>query len=146
TGACIPFEKEYICKDGSRVSILIGGFPLNRSNQDSNWICLVLDLTEHKQVEKRLAIQYAVTQILADSASLAVAAPAILQTICENLGWELSSLWTIDHSANLLRCAETWHISSAKVEEFVALSRQTTFLPGIGLPGLIWSSAAPLWI
>ena len=32
------------------------------------------------------------------------------------------------------------------VDEFVALSRRTTFAPGVGLPGRVWASGHPAWI
>lgn len=39
-----------------------------------------------------------------------------------------------------------WHKASLEVQEFEALNRQTTFPPGIGLPGRVWASSEPVWI
>jgi PAS domain S-box-containing protein len=52
SGACAPFEKEYIRKDGSRVPILLG-CALLEGAQDTA-ICFVLDLSERKQAEDQL--------------------------------------------------------------------------------------------
>ncbi|MGH7219455.1 MAG: histidine kinase dimerization/phospho-acceptor domain-containing protein, partial [Nitrospiraceae bacterium] len=45
-----------------------------------------------------------------------------------------------------MRCADTWHIPAVEFPEFEALSRQTAFPPGIGLPGRVWADAQPAWI
>ncbi|MCL5743379.1 MAG: PAS domain S-box protein, partial [Acidobacteria bacterium] len=52
TGSCKPFEKEYIRKDGARVPVLIGAILLERD--PLRWLCVVLDLTERKQLEKHV--------------------------------------------------------------------------------------------
>lgn len=49
-GACAPFEKEYIRKDGSRVPILLA-CALLEGSQDTT-ICVILNLTSRKQAEK----------------------------------------------------------------------------------------------
>ncbi|HEY9638866.1 MAG TPA: ATP-binding protein, partial [Coleofasciculaceae cyanobacterium] len=54
-GSCLPFEKEYICKDGSRVPILLGAAQLE--GDDLCWVCFVLDLTERKKIESLLRQQ-----------------------------------------------------------------------------------------
>lgn len=51
-GACTPFEKEYICKEGKRFPILIGGTFLDGS-QDQG-VSFVIDLSERKQLENQL--------------------------------------------------------------------------------------------
>ncbi len=48
-GACVPFEKEYIRSDGSRIPILIGAAVLP-GYAELTWICFVLDLTEQKRL------------------------------------------------------------------------------------------------
>ena len=46
----------------------------------------------------------------------------------------------------MLRCVEVWHKASVEVPQFEAISRASTFLSGIGLPGRVWSSRAPAYI
>jgi PAS domain S-box-containing protein len=52
TGACAPFEKEYIHSDGSRVPVLVGGAALE--GLPDTTICFVLDLSSRKQAESKL--------------------------------------------------------------------------------------------
>ena len=98
---------------------------------------------EHKRIWERLAARDAVTQALARSASLADAAPLILQAICESLGWQMGALWTTDPHAGVLRCVETWDGPSGNIPQFEAITRQSTFPPGIGIPGRVWSTRQP---
>lgn len=51
-GFCTPFEKEYIRKDGRRVSILLGSTILRPSPLET--LCFVLDLSDRKQAETEL--------------------------------------------------------------------------------------------
>jgi PAS domain S-box-containing protein len=46
---CAPYEKEFFCKDGSRVPILIGAAMFD-DNPDEG-VCFILDLTERKKLE-----------------------------------------------------------------------------------------------
>ncbi len=48
-GACIPFEKEYLWPDGTRVPILVGAARLER--EPLKWIAFALDLSERKHAE-----------------------------------------------------------------------------------------------
>jgi two-component system sensor histidine kinase/response regulator len=52
TGACRPWEKEYLRKDGSRISVLIGVAAIDQSFDEC--ICWILDITERKRMEDEL--------------------------------------------------------------------------------------------
>jgi PAS domain S-box-containing protein len=103
----------------------------------------VQDITERKQAEQRLVAQHTVTQTLAEAATLEEATPKILQAVCECLAWDLGTLWSLDREVGVLRCVALWQKASVKAPHFAATSRASTFMPGIGLPGRVWSSRAP---
>src|SRR6266540_1166400 len=90
--------------------------------------------------------QYTVTQILAEAATLQEATAKILQAVCECLVWDVGALWSLDKDAGVLRCVEVWHKESIEVPEFEAASRESTFMPGTGLPGRVWFSHEPAYI
>ncbi len=104
------------------------------------------DITEIKRDEDLLLAQYFVTKVLAEAPSLLEAAPQILKNICETLEWTVGTVWKLDRKEGILRCVETWHIPTANVSEFSALTRSHTFDRGIGLPGRVWQEADALWI
>jgi PAS domain S-box-containing protein len=104
------------------------------------------DITGSKRAERRLKAQQAVSSILAESPSLSDAITRILEAICENLRWEVGQLWIVDRRNNQLRCVENFHLQGNDYTEFQAMSSQTTFSPGTGLPGRVWSSGSPSWV
>jgi len=87
-----------------------------------------------------------IAQALAESATLAEAAPRMLAAVCETLGWEYGALWEVDRGGKTLQCVGTWHARSLQVTEFVDISRTTRFTRGVGLPGRVWESRQPAWI
>lgn len=103
-------------------------------------------IIERKQTERRLAVQYAVARVLAETATLDKATQTILQTICESLGWEVGAIWNVDRKAKVLSCFDVWHTHTFNAPEFTAATRETTFLHGVGLPGRVWASGKPAWI
>lgn len=106
----------------------------------------VFDITERTRTQQRLGAQYAITRVLAESATLALAIPRILEAICKSLEWDVGLLWSVDRQVNRLRCVDIWQTQAQPIREFEALSRQETFAAGVGLPGRVWSEAKPAWI
>ena len=103
-------------------------------------------MSERRRLEQRLRIKDAVSRVLAESPSMTDAAPKIIQVMCETAEWELGSIWKVDRSSNQLTCIDFWCLPSIKASEFEAMTRQSKFPPGVGLPGRVWNSGRPEWI
>ncbi|MGF2038531.1 MAG: adenylate/guanylate cyclase domain-containing protein [Nostoc sp. CmiVER01] len=114
------------------------------------------DITARQQREQRTSAQYAITRVLSESQTVKQVIPKILQSICQNLGWDLGELWAPsqyigtsiqgDSLNAVLRCVEIWSSRVISAREFKAITWQTTYTPGVGLPGRIWIRRLPLWI
>jgi diguanylate cyclase (GGDEF)-like protein/PAS domain S-box-containing protein len=100
---------------------------------------------ERERGIKRLAIQRAIAQALADSITPAAAGPALLGTLGETLDYTAAAIWSVERDDVLRRTSE-WHAPGAAVDEFERLSRGMTFARGVGLPGRVWNSGKPAWI
>ena len=96
--------------------------------------------------DRRLTAEHVAARALLAANSIDEAAPKILEAICESLGWVHGALWTIDRTEGILRCARIWNRPGVALPEFDAISRESTFAPGIGLPGRVWQTGRPMWI
>jgi PAS domain S-box-containing protein len=137
------FENRYRCKDGSYRWLTWNAIPLI----DQQLIyATARDITEEKRTDRRRAAQYAIARVLAESVTLAEAAPKLLQAVCESVDWQLGVFWNVEKHANLLRCVDIWAAPLFTPEEFSAVTKVMTFPSGIGLPGRVWESRKPSWI
>jgi PAS domain S-box-containing protein len=110
------------------------------------WYGTAYDIEDRKRGEERLRVQHTVAQILAEAATIEEATPRILWAMGECLGWDVGALWRVDREAEALRFVELWHKTSIEVPEFERVSREFTFVPGLGLPGRVWSSLEPKYV
>ncbi|MFN6486858.1 MULTISPECIES: response regulator [unclassified Nostoc] len=148
------YENYWLTKDGSRRLIAWTNTTLQDYEGCVEYIVgtgidisdVYEELRLRKRTEQHLKAQYSTTRVLAESTTVNEAMPQILQGICESLRWNLSEFWMVDQQANLLFLLDTWYKKSYEMQEFDILSRQTTFAPGIGLPGRVWASVEPVWI
>jgi PAS domain S-box-containing protein len=106
----------------------------------------IRDISERKRAERQLNIQYAISRVLAESSTAEQATPKILQAVCDNFGWDVGGLWSVDSREGVLRCVEIWSAPNVSIDEFKATSRQMTFARNVGLPGRVWASGQPAWI
>ncbi len=141
------YENYWVTKDGSRRLIAWSNTVLQDHEGSVEYVISTgIDITDRKRDQQHLTAQYAVTSVLAESNTICEATPQIIQGICESLGWDLGEIWVVDGPANVLRCLDIWHKASFELQEFIEISQQTTFAPGVGLPGHVWSSDEPLWL
>ncbi len=106
----------------------------------------VRDITDRRRAERRLASQYAVTRVLAETTTLEEAVPKIIQAIGESLEWDLGVFWRVDKATGVLRCLDQWKAPSVQADPFTLDSWQRAFTRGEGLPGRIWASGKSAWV
>jgi PAS domain-containing protein len=80
---------------------------------------------------------------LAESASLADAAPRVLQAMCEAFDWEHGALWSVDTASDVMRCVHTWHLPAVSLPEFEDVSRQTVLRAASACRGASGPAASP---
>jgi signal transduction histidine kinase/PAS domain-containing protein/ActR/RegA family two-component response regulator len=112
----------------------------------STGLLLAAAMTERHTSQRRRAAAYAVGEVLADAPDLASAAPAILRNVCENLAWRGGALWLVDDGVRVLRCFSAWSDGALPIAAFIRTTEQTTFQPGVGLPGRVWATGRAVWI
>ncbi len=94
-------EISAVHRDGQEFPIELTISPV-RLGETYVFNAFVHDISSRKRAERRLAAQHATTRILAESSTLREAAPRLLQIICEGLGWDVGTLWTVEAAADVL--------------------------------------------
>ncbi len=138
------WEKQFICKDGRLVSVLVGMATMEGSPE--TMVGFVLDLTQQKRAEARVTLQYSVANVLAQSAGITDAAPHLLEAIGSHLGCDFGEIWIVDHSLHLLSRLQTWRACNIIVPEFESGLRQIGRAQQDTLPGWVWETAATFWV
>jgi signal transduction histidine kinase len=103
-------------------------------------------LAETKRSGRRLAAEYAVTRILAESATIKDAAHGVLRVVGETLDWELGLFWGLEEQNQVLRFVDLWHAPDVEAAEFIQDSKDRTFTRGEGLVGRVWATGKSIWI
>jgi phosphoserine phosphatase RsbU/P len=97
--------------------------------------------------ERRLATQHAAVSALAESTSLAEAAPRLLEAVGIGLGWDFGALWMPNgNGRGTMRCVQSWSSPKLQARQFVDLCSELELEPGVGLPGRVWEEGAPVWV
>jgi PAS domain S-box-containing protein len=143
-GKHTPYEKAYISKQGQRVPVVVGSALLDDNSEQV--ISFILDVSERKRAEQRLAVQYAVARALAEATTVTSAISLVLQSLGESLGWQVCFFWRVDSQTNTLRYLNGWHSPDLDAAALIRTNQETTFAPGVGLPGAIWNSGKAAWI
>jgi PAS domain S-box-containing protein len=140
------YETRLRCKNGVFKTVRMTANVYREEGKFVHTRCFTHDITDRKLTEKRLALQYAVSRILAKSIDFLEGTHEILQTVCESLGWQVGLLWSTDYQDGVLRYIDIWHEPSINIDEFKQTSANRTFQKGVGLPGRIWATSKPAWI
>lgn len=107
---------------------------------------ILLYAIERHLAQKRTALQFAVSRVLAASATMAEAGQNLLRVLCEYIRFDLGLLWHKNLRLQELICAQSWQIPSVQYGKFIGASRDLRFKKGEGLPGRVWAQGLPAWI
>jgi len=143
----LRYETVYLRKDGSTLDVSLAVSPIK--DETGNIIGaskIARDITERVRTERRRTTQYAVTNLLAASWTLAEVANELLEAMTSSGDWAYAAIWTYDEAARGLRCRNVWHEASERVKKFSDLSLVITLPEGQGLPGRVWNSKKPTWV
>jgi PAS domain S-box-containing protein len=89
-------------------------------------------------------VVFTVSKILSGDHNFDEALSLVLQAMCEQMSWDASSFWQLDHDRNLLYC--NYFYSSKPCPNFAAMTLQLTLGKGRGFPGSVWQENHPMWI
>lgn len=136
------YEARMRCKDDSIKHVRITSSGYWENGQFVHSRCFTRDITDRKRTESRLALQYAVTRILADCTDFNDATRQILRAACEHLDWDVGAFWIVDGD-DRLHCLDLCKKPGTNIEEFEKLTRDMTLAKGVGLPGRVWATGKP---
>ena len=145
----IPFDVEYRLKRKTGDYHWYQARGLALSDEQGNAMRMagsLLDITDRKKSEQRLAAQYAVIQLLSTASGLEDVLGRVVQALCENLEWDFGSAWLVDNATMMIRCIDLWNQPITGIASLVDVSRASVFPIGVGLAGRVWETGQHLWV
>ncbi|HLJ95347.1 MAG TPA: PAS domain S-box protein [Gemmataceae bacterium] len=100
-------------KDGRQIPLEMSFNPL-QTEEGLLIINTVRDCSEQIKRDRRRITRQTIRRTLSEVATLPEAAPYVLETICENLEWDVGVLWTLDRQTRQFHCVNSWHMLQAQ--------------------------------
>jgi PAS domain S-box-containing protein len=107
--------------------------------------CLLRDVTQQKQRENRLALQLAVSQIVADHSSSESAGMRILEALCISQAWDVAIEWLVSSEQTHLEFGTAWGVPGRRAEALIQASMGLRLTDGNDLPERAWRDGRTVW-
>ena len=133
-------------KDGTSFLAEYSSYPIVAGTAVIGSAVTFSDVSSRRDAQRRLAVQYAVSRVLAGSADLGAAPRQILAAIGAGLGWDAGAFWRVEGEgdAAALACVAVWHAPEVEAGGFLRSSERVRLERGVGLPGRVWAEGAPV--
>ncbi|GAB61016.1 MAG: PAS domain S-box protein [Candidatus Jettenia sp.] len=105
----------------------------------------IQDITECERMEEEIKLLQTIIISTSEADDLHSVLDIVLCKVCKYTDWDYGEAWLPSSDDGYLKCIQVWHNNSEGLEEFRKKSQKFTFLPGVGLPGRVWSLGAPEW-
>lgn len=116
------------------------------SGKVTNFMAVEADITQRRRDEQRRALQFSVSRSLSSTDSIRQGISRLIQSVCNQLGWNIGCLWMLDPTKEHLKMLDLWHNPTLDLSEFVEISQKIIFERGIGLPGRTWITQRSQWM
>jgi PAS domain S-box-containing protein len=105
----------------------------------------IVDVTPRREAERRLRAEFALTRALADSATLADAAPRLCEVVCGVLQAPIGELWGASDAGAEFRWLGLWAAPGIDTTQLEAASRARAVTRGTRVVGRVWAARRPVW-
>ncbi|MEV4636433.1 ATP-binding protein [Actinoplanes sp. NPDC049548] len=100
------------------------------------------EVTALRRVEQFRACHLRVEQAFKGAATVAEAAPRVLEAVVTTLGWPAAELFLIDEISGELQAAGHWCVDGFEAGNFFG----HTPVKGLGVTGRVWQTGRPVWV
>jgi diguanylate cyclase (GGDEF)-like protein/PAS domain S-box-containing protein len=140
------YETVRMRRDGRTVMVSLTVSPIRGPKGRLYGISAIArDVTQRKRTEQRFGTQFAITRVLAESASLREVAPRILRALCEGLGWDVGEIWRVTASEHAMRLEAAWPDSGGGGAPGSDAPKGQEIIPaGQAIAGRAWDSGQPV--
>lgn len=117
----------------------------DESGRPVRMVGTIQDLTGWKKTEEEINLLQTITALIPDAEDFHSALGIILHKVCEITDWVYGEAWVPSLDENNLECKSVYYGNNDYLKKFWEKSRDFIFMPGVGLPGRVWSSKKPEW-
>ncbi len=151
SGNTVRLENEMLWRrDGTPFFAEYSSFPVMSGSTITGSVITFSDTAGRKDAKTRLAVQYAVSQVLSGTADANTVPQRILEAIGTGLQWDVGLFWQrvgAGFGRDVLQCVAAWHSRDAGASgAFGATSQGMTLELAAGLPGKVWLMEVPIHV
>lgn len=148
-----PVRLPVLRADGTEVDIELSLSAHRTDDGEELFLGTLRDLGERIELERQRSIasylvtsREVMTRLISgvEPVTIEDAAPVLLSTLGEGLGWDGGSVWTREAGRNELRVKATWSATGDDIAEI--MTSGVVLAAGEGLPGVVARDAEPSWI
>lgn len=128
---------------------------LRSIKEDHCVVTVIRDVTEKHMAEEMLDLETRRVELLRqvsdaanDTDSPEEALQVVLDSMCAHTGWPLGHALVVGPgSPSTLGCSGLWHdCGPGSFDKFRQVTAEMRFEIGVGLPGKVWETRAPVWL
>ena len=151
SGHPVRLENEMLWRrDGTPFLAEYSSFPVLSGDVITGCVITFSDASIRQDAQTRLAVQYAVSQVLSGSGADHALPERILEAIGAGLHWDVGLFWRRSDNGSghdVLRCIAEWRSREAgQSGAFGVDSRHATLELAAGLPGRVWLMETPVHV